>query len=458
MTQHSSFRSSGARWRSENESREQLILGRSVWRGLLRADVPGHLLTVGGGVCRPGAGALVPNLLTYRGSVIVLDSGGEHYRVTARARKMMGQKVVAFDPFGIAAGPEDSSTYNPCDPYDLVAISQANDGGAVLSDGDAAEGDGLTRRRHRDRSSAFGRAVQERAVALADLLVKPRKTREAHWDDEARALLAGLIADVMFSRRGADGDLGEVRRLLTLPCYEWEQMTFTLEFSELEFVRRTASRFRQKSACEQSGVRSTAQSHTHFLDSRALAESLRSGSWSVESGRCDFSGFQWSADVSIYIILPSDIPDHYGRWVRVLLTSILRSAPAAMARDLLVLLDNPTVVRQLDLARRLFPATAGSGIRFWLFVRDLAQLQHSCGRGWRSIVANAEVIQAFGAADDETAGMLSRRACGILTPSAVLRIGEKRQLLLRRGATPVVTRRCRYDSDPEFKSLFDSRR
>ena len=413
-------------------------------------DVPGHLLTIGARRTGKGAGAIVPNLLTYRGSVIVLDRGGESYRITARARTLMGQSVFAFDPFGIAAEPQDRSTFNPCDASHIVHVRQASDE-AMRRDADDRDSPRWSGERHVDARSAFERIVQEEAVALSELLVKPRKTREAHWDVEARALLAGLIADVMFAGRvSLDAELGGVRRTLTLPLHRWNDVIQEMEFSDREFVRSTAWRFGQKCSAEQSGIRSTAQAHTHFLDSSALAGSLGSS----------YREFTWSDGVSIYIILPSDVPDQYARWVRVLLTSILRSAAADTRCDrpeILVMLDHPSVVRELELARRLLPAFSESGIRFWLFVRDLAELQATCGGAWRSVVANSEVIQAFGLSDDATARMLSRRAGGALSPFELLRIGVEQQLLLRRGSEPVVARRCRYYADPEFRGLYGAR-
>lgn len=413
-------------------------------------DVPGHLLTIGARRTGKGAGAIVPNLLTYRGSVIVLDRGGESYGITSRARRLMGQSVYAFDPFGIAADPLDRSTFNPCDPSHIVHVRQASDD-AVRRDAADRDSPGWGRERHVDARSAFERIVQEEAVALSELLVKHGKTREAHWEVEARALLAGLIADVMFSGRiSLDAELGTVRRTLTLPLHRWSDVIQEMEYSDREFVRSTAWRFGQKSSVEQSGIRSTAQAHTHFLDSSALAESLGS----------NHREFTWSDGVSIYIILPSDVPDHYGRWVRVLLTSILRSAAAHTRPDrpeILVMLDHPSVVRELDLARRLIPAFSEPGIRFWHFVRDLAELQRTCGGAWRSIVANAEVVQAFGIADDATARMVSRRAGGALGPFDVLRIGDEQQLLLCRGSKPLVARRCRYYADAQFRGLYEPR-
>ncbi|PKP63638.1 MAG: type VI secretion protein, partial [Alphaproteobacteria bacterium HGW-Alphaproteobacteria-8] len=45
-----------------------------------------------------GVGFVIPNLLTYKGSAVVLDVKGENFRETSRFRASMGDKVFRFAP------------------------------------------------------------------------------------------------------------------------------------------------------------------------------------------------------------------------------------------------------------------------------------------------------------------------------------------------------------------------
>ena len=45
-----------------------------------------------------GVGFVIPNLLTYKGSAVVLDVKGENFRETSRFRAKMGDKVFRFAP------------------------------------------------------------------------------------------------------------------------------------------------------------------------------------------------------------------------------------------------------------------------------------------------------------------------------------------------------------------------
>jgi hypothetical protein len=77
-----------------------------------------HLMTVAGSRAGKGVSAIVPNLLTYRGSVLAIDPKGELACITAEYRaKSLRQKVYVLDPFGRLAAVEWAkgyrSAYNP---------------------------------------------------------------------------------------------------------------------------------------------------------------------------------------------------------------------------------------------------------------------------------------------------------------------------------------------------------
>ena len=63
-----------------------------------------------------GRGVIIPNLLRFEGSVIVIDPKGETWHVTHRRRKEMGQEVRLLDPFGAVSKKTDS--LNPFDLFD----------------------------------------------------------------------------------------------------------------------------------------------------------------------------------------------------------------------------------------------------------------------------------------------------------------------------------------------------
>ena len=134
-----------------------LIVGRErakPW-SLLRYDGPAHLLTIAPTRSGKGAGTVIPNLLVGERSALVIDPKGENARVTARARARFGP-VYVIDPFAVSGEP--SAAFNPLADLDPYSLDLAED-----------------------------------VTVLADALVQdaPGQTGEAHWNEEAKALIAG---------------------------------------------------------------------------------------------------------------------------------------------------------------------------------------------------------------------------------------------------------------------------
>ena len=141
-------------------------------------------------------GAILPNLLLADRPVIVIDPKGENYRVAARARNRFGP-VWALDPFGVTGN--ESAAYNPLDLLDPGSERFAED-----------------------------------AAALADAIVSdpPGEVREAHWNEEAVALLSGLILLCASSEPPARRNLARVRAYLTQPPEAFHQLLEAMQASD----------------------------------------------------------------------------------------------------------------------------------------------------------------------------------------------------------------------------------
>lgn len=94
-----------ARWATEADLRAR---GLRAAGGVVLGKRSGRLLTFGGSehvmLYAPtrtgkGVGVVIPNLLSWPGSVVVLDIKRENWIATAGFRREHGQKVILFDPF-----------------------------------------------------------------------------------------------------------------------------------------------------------------------------------------------------------------------------------------------------------------------------------------------------------------------------------------------------------------------
>ncbi len=428
-----------------------LLLGRQG-RELLRVAGEGHVLTVAPTRSGKGVSAVIPNLLDYPGSVLVTDPKGENYAVTARWRRGLGAPVYAFDPFGVAEG---GATYNPLDLIDAASAEAVDD-----------------------------------ARLLADMLVLPgaREGDQAFWNEEARGVLTGLILHVAANAPTELRTLSQVRALLTLPPEPFTDLLEEMQGTQAAggLVARAAARVLQKADRERSGVLSTAQSHTHFLDSPRMARVL-------ERSTVDLAVLKREA-VSVYLILPTDRMDAYARWLRLMIGCAL----LAMARTrgqpkerVLFLLDEFAHLGRMHPVQRDIGLAGGFGVTFWLIVQDLSQLKSTYGETWLTFLANIGVLQAFGINDWDTAEYLSKmtgeatihvesehhsrgvsrgphaqRQLGagrtrseqgrrLLLPDEVRRLPREAELLFVKGDAPLLVERLNYLHDREFRGRAD---
>jgi type IV secretion system protein VirD4 len=349
-----------------------LLLGR-LGNTPLRYHGDGHLVTVAPTRSGKGVSAIIPNLLTYPGSMVVTDPKGENYAVTARRRRELGTEVVAFDPFGLVGGTA------ACNPLDLVDVTTPD-------------------------------AVDD-ARLIADMLVvvDGKETGEhAFWNEEARALIAGLVLYVAAEAPPELRHLAHLRTLLTLPPVLFAELLDRMSASEAVegLVARTAHRILQKADKERSGVISAAQSHTHFLDSARMTAVLSRSTIDVRQLK--------TTPTSIFLILPTDRLDGYQRYLRLMLAVCLhavtrtRTPPAPSVGRIVFLVDEFGHLGRLRPIEQQIGLVGGYGASLWLFVQDFSQLKAVYAERWSTFVANADVLQAFGTNDWETAEYVSK--------------------------------------------------
>ena len=438
-----------ARFATDRETRplaqngDGLLIGRDRKSGKpLRYAGPAHLLTIAPTRTGKGVGTIIPNLIDYPGSVVCIDPKGENARVTARQRGTFGP-VHVLDPFGVTGIP--SAAFNPLDRIDPAGLDLADD-----------------------------------CMTLADALVydAPGEAGEAHWNEEAKALIAGLILHIVASEPVGTRTLATLRDRLTLAPQAFAAMLEAMQ-AQGGLVARAANRHLGKSDREAAGVLSAAQRHTHFLDSPRMTAVL---------GHSDFTFADVKAQpTSLYLVLPPDRLATYARWLRLMvaqgLTDLAR-APASPARSVLFLLDEFAALGRLEPVERAMGLMAGYGIQLWPILQDVHQLRALYERRAGTFLSNAGVLQVFGVNDHDSAKLVSdllvqetvvfetmsraidAQETGIsfgaqhvgrplLTPDEIRTLREDYQLLFLAGQRPIVAAKLRYYADGEFAGKFD---
>src|SRR3546814_13241291 len=108
-------------------------------------------------------------------------------------------------------------------------------------------------------------------MTLADALVydAPGEAGEAHWNEEAKALIAGILLWVACDpeSQGIDRTLDALRDCLTFAPDNFQRMLREMSRSTQErgMIARAANRYLGTSDHEAAAVLSAVQRHTHFL-------------------------------------------------------------------------------------------------------------------------------------------------------------------------------------------------
>jgi type IV secretion system protein VirD4 len=405
----------------------------------------GHITTCAPTGAGKGIGAVIPNLLEYPGSALVLDIKGENYAVTARQRRTLGHKVFCVDPFNVTGS--GGNCFNVLDRVDLNSPDCVGEAAAIAEN--------LVIRSHsRGENSGF-------------------------FDESAQNYLQALILYVK-TLAPERQNLREVRRFVNAAGEEFTTLLANMVLCQAgyEVVSRMGNAMSDKPEKERGSILSTAQMHTAFLDDPRIADTL---------SRSDFNLGQLKTEpMSIYLVLPPSRLANNARFVRAFIGSALAAITSSDKKPrfrVAFLLDE---FPQLGYMRQIEDAISlvrGYGVVFWIFLQDLSQLKGVYEK-WQTFLANSGKV-FFGTSDFDTAKYISDSlgektidyqtvghsvsdrsastshsqqitARNLLTPDEVMRQGPERPIVLIPGEYPYMLHRLNYLVDPEYQGLFDA--
>lgn len=415
-----------------------------------------HVLSVAPTRSGKGVSHIVPNLLTYQGSVLVIDPKGENAMITAHERIAMGQKVHLVDPWDIAAT-KSGLTPARFNPLDWI---EADDPEAT-----------------------------ENAMILADALVQSAPKGEAFWIEEAKALLQGIILLVALDETyEGRRNLGTVRDVLLLTGEELTAVFTYMAHSDHSLIRSTGARCLQKEEKLMASVMASAQAETHMLDSHRLRDSLSASDFAFEDLK--------KTNMSVFLILPADRLNTFNRFLRLMvqqaITVTARNIADKPASPVLFILDEMPALGRLAMVEQAYGLMAGFGMQIWGITQDLCQLRRVYGEDYESFIANSGAVAYFGSPDKRTTEYFSA-LCGQTTvwnfstamatafsrtfgqspssgesntntdtraaaqrklayPDELMRMPLDRQLVLIEGTNPIMAQKIRWFEDPDLKT------
>lgn len=389
-----------------NSSRNLYARKASPWPNF--QDGIGHLLTIAPTRAGKGTGQIIPNLLTWIGSVLVIDIKGENHHKSAgyRATKL-NQKVLRFAPFE-----EKSAIWNP-----------------ILSIRANPEDDKSTPEEEED------------ARYLTNLLITPSgSSGSLFWENSAKNFLEGLLLHVRtasLNLEHLDSDdpvhqcqvrersMREVRRLLTLETKVFTELLTAMGLSERTLISQAGNSFKGfmsgegklgqsilATALEQTAVWAYQRLH------KVTYKPSKTPDDSGEPAPNDFSFAQMrDGNTSIYLIIPPDYLTEYRSVLRVMIgfamRELINSYKESKEQDnppILFILDEFPQLAYMRPIEEALLYLAGYDVRLWFFVQDISQLQLHYKDSWRTFFSNTSTQCFFGVSDIATANLVSEMA------------------------------------------------
>lgn len=382
-----------------------LWLNRSPIGGeALGYDDDRHVLVCCGTRSGKGTSTIMPQHMLWRGPLVSIDPSGENATVTAARRGKgndvcigMGQQVYVLDPMGVALI-EDRyrARFNPLDALNP------------------------------DEPKFL-----EKASALADgMIVRSAEEKEPFWNDKARTMIKGLILHIKTAPEFEDRrNLITLRELVTLGDRLLAEVTSEITGQAEDPFKALFSAMKNNRACgdvipaigrefynmlvkevdrQWGGIHSSVTTHTEFLESPLIQDTLSSSDFSLSQFKDSPQG------TSLYMCLPEGDMETYNRWLRMMVNMIdyemrkSRALPACGHR-VLMLMDEFASLERMKKIEEGISNVAKYGVKYMLILQNTSQLKTNYEKNWQTFMANTSVKLFFALDDDDTALEVSKR-------------------------------------------------
>jgi type IV secretion system protein VirD4 len=424
-----------------------VIIGKLLNGDYLVDNEPTHVLVYAPTRSGKGVGIVIPTLLNWQRSTIVLDIKGENWQTTAGWRDQFSH-TLRFNP----RDPE-SARYNP-----LLEIRP---------EADVAD-----------------------AQALAATLCDPDAKGDLdHWRLSARELLVGVTLHVLYAEE--DKSLGGVVQYLSDPRWEgpkhmYEHMSAAHHLEDGSThprVAEIARTFISKPDKERASIESTAISFLQLWRDPVVA---------ANTSTSDFRArdlMNADAPVSLYLDVPPADLTRVKPLLRLMVIQFCQRLSEDFGNakhDLLWMLDEFPVLGKMDFWESALAYIAGAGMKAVMICQDLKQLDKHYGDN-NAIMANSHTKVTFAPNDEKTARRISellgkttvdeKRVSfssdyqamvkssqnesynhvgrPLLTPGEIMQLPFEEELILRAGKRPVRARKVLYFQEEHFQRRAD---
>ncbi len=444
-----------ARWATDEELEESGLLTskKRVDGVVIGASEDGRLLTHAGKehvFCfaptrsGKGVGLVVPTLLTWTHSALILDIKGENWQLTSGWRALFSHCLY----------------FNPTDPRSVCynPLLEIRKGPGEVRD------------------------VQN----VVEILCDDGTGKHADfWTNSAKSLLTGLLLHVLYAEE--DKSLAGVLAFLRSPDRSleesFERMLNTRHLGDRTHpvVANSAKSLLNQAEKVRSGIVVTAEQFLILFEDPVVADVTRTSEFRLRD-------MQYADNpVSLYMVIPPADQLRLKPLLRLMLVqlgSVLTESLEAVEahHKLLLLLDEFPVLGRLDWFEAALAYIAGYDMKAYLIAQDLNQIEKAYGAN-NAILGNTHVRIAYASNDDRTAKRISdllgqatmakrqeslsgKRSSfsfenrsrsdvefgrPLLTPGEVTQLDTSKSIVMLAGQAPILANKVRYYEDAFFK-------
>ncbi len=298
----------------------------------------GHILCVAPTGAGKGRGLIMPTLLTYPGSMVVLDIKGEAARVTAKRRRAMGQKVYILDPFKELG--KAGHSFNPLD-----TVSRRNSEG-----------------------------IEDAALMFAKMVAGgERSAREPFWEDQGDDLSAAIITHVMGAKKKSDRNLGAAYEIIMDENVDY-RLAKMMDSNEIrsEYARRNIGAYLNLPEREtRPSVLATARQRMRVFSSKAVCNATQSTSFSIPD-------LVKGEPITIYLVVPVSKLDSHKGLLRLWLSALVNVMTMRKKRPekaTLFVIDEMAQLGHMPQLQQITTLLRGYGMRAIMILQSLSQLR-----------------------------------------------------------------------------------
>jgi type IV secretory pathway TraG/TraD family ATPase VirD4 len=320
-----------------------------------------HTLIVARTRTGKGTRVIVPTLLRYQGSALVIDPKGENAAITARARQniMPGMEtpVHIVNPWGELGDHFrklgfEPATFNPLDAldrYDPDAVAMAQE--------------------------------------LANTICPPLSGKDQFWQGSAAGLLTGIML-YLLDTPGETLTLARVREIVTSSRKDLTDQYLVKMAASTAFhgaVKEFASAFVDMAQDTFSGIVANAVENTRFLSDPQVKQATAKSSFNFL--------FMMREPTTVYLVIPPQRIATQRTWLRLVITAMTgayKRVPMANRsphRCMFLIDEFPALGRLPDITSDI-ATMAGYGVDYTLIVQGLDQLKDHYKEAAATILSN----------------------------------------------------------------------